>query len=305
MTELMPTVSVVVATRDRPELLKRTLAAIDEQTWPGTVETLVVFDQSDPDRELDRPDTHRPVRVLTNDRTAGLAGARNTGALAASGTWLAFCDDDDEWLPRKTQLQLDALANTPAAQMATTGVLIRYDEQDHERIPRPQDLTFEGFVRDRMTEVHPSSFVMKRKWFLEELGMVDEELPGSYAEDYDLLLRAAKLTAITTVPQALVRVHWHPATYFRDRWTTIDSALEYLLAKFPEFENDNRGRARILGQQSFAQAAAGERGKAVRTIVRTARTNPLEPRTLLAAAVAIGIPPGFVMGALHRFGRGL
>ena len=41
-------VTVVIATRNRPELLRRALAAIGDQTVP-VHETLVVFDQSDPD----------------------------------------------------------------------------------------------------------------------------------------------------------------------------------------------------------------------------------------------------------------
>ncbi|HKQ02174.1 MAG TPA: glycosyltransferase, partial [Actinomycetes bacterium] len=42
-----PAVSVVVPTRDRPELLRRAVTAILSQTYPGPVECLVVFDQSD------------------------------------------------------------------------------------------------------------------------------------------------------------------------------------------------------------------------------------------------------------------
>ena len=44
-----PLVSVVVPTRDRPELLRRAVGAILGQSYKGPIECLVVFDQSDPD----------------------------------------------------------------------------------------------------------------------------------------------------------------------------------------------------------------------------------------------------------------
>jgi len=58
-----PTVSVVVPTRDRPELLRRAVTAILEQTYPGPVECLVVFDQSDPDLPLTAFPAKRPAQT--------------------------------------------------------------------------------------------------------------------------------------------------------------------------------------------------------------------------------------------------
>jgi len=300
-----PTISVVVATRDRPEMLRRAVAAITADDYPGVIETVLVFDQSEPDQSMASDDPRRPIRVTANERSTGLAGGRNTGVLAATGEWLAFCDDDDEWLPGKLRAQMAAIDATAAARMATCGVAIRFEDEDHERIPDPSMLTFEGFLRDRMTEVHPSTFVLHRQWFIDEVGMVDEGLPGSYVEDYDVLLRASRLAPIASVPRALVRVWWHPSTYFRDRWTMIDEALDYLLDKFPEFADVPAGKARIRGQQAFAQAAAGDRSRALKTIADVVRLHPTEPRSAVALAVVAGVPPQFILNTLHRFGRGV
>ena len=72
-----PRTTVVVPTRSRPELLRSTLTAIAAQDYPGRVDVLVVFDQSEPDTSLEateQRDGPRTVRVLTNTRTPGLAG---------------------------------------------------------------------------------------------------------------------------------------------------------------------------------------------------------------------------------------
>jgi glycosyltransferase involved in cell wall biosynthesis len=177
-TQVPETVSVVVATRDRPEMLRRALDAIGDSDYAGTVETMVVFDQSEPDLTLATDDERRPVRVLRNSQSTGLAGARNSGALAATGRWLAFCDDDDEWFPTKLRHQVDLLQANPDAHLATCGISLRYQDEDFVRVPVQDRLTFESFLDDRMTEVHPSSFVMDRDWFVNDLGMVDEELRG-------------------------------------------------------------------------------------------------------------------------------
>ena len=47
------------------------------------------------------------VLVISNDRKPGLAGARNCGILATKPSYVAFCDDDDRWLPGKLRAQVD------------------------------------------------------------------------------------------------------------------------------------------------------------------------------------------------------
>ena len=90
-----PQVSVVVATRHRPDMLMRAVSSIIGQSYPGELECLVIFDQSEPAPPPVEMPADRKLRVLPNTRTPGLAGARNTGITAADGAVIAFCDDDD------------------------------------------------------------------------------------------------------------------------------------------------------------------------------------------------------------------
>src|SRR3954454_19667711 len=93
----LPMVSVVVPTRDRAALLKRAIAAVLGQDYPGEIECMVVFDQSPPELPEDLPiPPRRSLVAVTNRRTPGLAGARNTGLVVARGQLVAHCDDDDE-----------------------------------------------------------------------------------------------------------------------------------------------------------------------------------------------------------------
>jgi glycosyltransferase involved in cell wall biosynthesis len=301
-----PSVCAVVPTRDRPELLRAAVDAILGQDYDGRIDVIVVYDQSEPDPSIQHSDGNRSVRVTTNARTPGLAGARNTGVLATEADLVAFCDDDDEWLPGKIAAQVAAFAARPSAEMCGTGVRIRYDGADVDRVFDRDEVTLADLLRSRVQEIHPSSFLFRREALVDGIGLVNEEIPGSYGEDYELMLRAARRGPIANVQQVGVVALWHKRSYFTARWQTIAGALEWLLEQYPEFGTDPHGQARITGQIAFARAASGSRGAAMRWAGRTIRSNPSEPRSYLSLAVAGRlVSADAVLRQLHRRGRGI
>ena len=111
MTTDSPLISVVIPTRDRPELLRHCL----DRLAPGiqTVDTVryevVVSDDGEPGSAasaLER--THPWVRVVAGPRR-GPAANRNAGAAAARGDWIAFTDDDTEPSPQWLQAFVTAI----------------------------------------------------------------------------------------------------------------------------------------------------------------------------------------------------
>jgi glycosyltransferase involved in cell wall biosynthesis len=306
---MTPSVSAVVPTRDRPELLRAAIDAILGQDYPGAIEVVVVYDQSTPDTslELARTAPQRRVRVIANTRTPGLAGARNTGILAATGDLIAFCDDDDEWLPGKLTSQAAALmAAGPTAEFAATGIRVSYDGSTMDRTLPASRIPLAALLRSRLTELHPSTFLIRGAALVNGIGLVDEKIPGSYAEDYEFLLRAARRAALVYVSAPAVLVRWHKRSYFAQRWQTIAEALRWLLDRYPEFATEPRGEARVTGQIAFAHAALGQRRDAVRWASRALRRNPREPRAYLALAVASrAVRPDTVVRKLHARGRGI
>jgi Glycosyltransferase like family 2 len=298
-----PSVSVIVATRDRPALLERAVRGILDQTYPGLLECVVVFDQSEPVAvPVDVP-AGRRLTTMANTRTPGLAGARNTGIEATDGALIALCDDDDTWTAAKLSAQVELLQRS-GAQVVSSGVRIHHSGQSVVRLP-PARVGLPELVRDRVTALHPSTFVIRRA-ALVQIGLVDEEIPGCYGEDYDLLLRAARLGPIVSVEQPLVDVYWHEQSFFAERWQTIADALRYMLGKHPELRADGFGMARIEGQIAFAQAALAHRMAACRASARALRGNPRERRAYLALAVASGvIPATTIVRMANRRGRGI
>jgi glycosyltransferase involved in cell wall biosynthesis len=301
-----PLVSVVVPTRDRPELLRRAVAAILGQTYEGPVECVVVFDQSDPDLPWPDLPPGRTLVLRRNDRTPGLAGARNSGILAATGELVAFCDDDDEWLPEKLTRQVARLLAAPGSAVSTTGILVRYQDRTTTRLAPTVLVTHRQLLRSRLTELHPSTVLAHRDRLLSQIGLVDEEIPGSYAEDYEWLLRASRYGPVLAVPEPLAVIHWHQSSFFADRWRTIISALTYLVDKHRDLQQEPSGLARIYGQIAFAHAALGERKPARRWARRTLSLDRRERRAYLALAISLGLVSAkTVVRMAHAAGKGI
>ena len=300
-----PDVSVVMATRDRPELLRRAVRSVLAQDAEASIEIVLVYDGTAID-ELD--DVPRPpgrtVRAIANSRRPGLAGGRNTGILASRAPFIAFCDDDDEWLPSKLRRQLPLLEDR-AVILAATGIDIHSAGGSHIRLP-PSSVDLADLLRSRMTALHPSSFVLRAAALHGELGLVDEDLPGGQGEDYDLLLRAAKISTIRAVEEPLTIVHWDRTSFFTVNWQRTVDGLGYLLSKHAEFRSSRVGRSRLQGQIAFAHGALGNRPLARSWAARALRSDPRQHRAYLAMLVGSGLVTGErVMAELNKRGRGV
>jgi glycosyltransferase involved in cell wall biosynthesis len=300
----LPVVDVVIATRDRPELLQKALDAVWGQTYAGPIRCTVVFDQSEPRTELARASQNRTVTVVRNVRSPGLAGARNSGILAGDGELVAFCDDDDEWLPTKVEKQVAALADSPAL-TAVTGIIVRYADRSVPRVPAAESMTLRQLVRNRVMEAHPSTVMVRREALLGPIGLVDEELPGSYGEDFDWIIRAAQAGGFAVVAEPLVTVLWGQSM-FSQRWQTIIDSIDYSLAKHTVFHEDPQALGRLYGRRAFALAALGRRRDALTQTARTLRVNPKERRAYLAGAVALRLVSAErLMNIAHKRGHGI
>ncbi|MEO6500941.1 MAG: glycosyltransferase [Jatrophihabitantaceae bacterium] len=304
--EVWPLVTAVIPTMNRPQLLIRAVQSVIDQDYPGDIECLVVYDGTEPVEPEVRLRDGRTVRVLVNNRTKGLAGNRNTGYLAATGELVGSCDDDDEWLPGKLRAQIDLLRKHPEASAAASGFVYHYRGKDIPRLAELPALTFADLLNDRHIEANASTYLIPRADLLDRIGLVDEQLPGSYAEDYELLLRAARLGPIVCVEEPQSRVYLHDSSFFASRWQTINDALVYLLDRVPEFGQDPAGLARIEGQIAFSHAALGQRSAAAKWALRSLRKSRRARQSYAALVVASRlVSADRVLATARRFGRGI
>ncbi|WP_250001187.1 glycosyltransferase family A protein [Actinoplanes sp. M2I2] len=301
-----PSVGVVIPTRNRPELVRKAIGAVRDQRYPGEVKVLVVYDQTEPDYLLASTDGVQ-VLVLTNWRTSGLAGARNTGILALDTEFVAFCDDDDQWQPDKLRRQVAALMAEPDAEFATCAIEVEYDGRCTPRLAGLPRVTVDDLARSRMAMLHSSSFLIRRAAFADDaIGLVAEDAPGSQNEDWDLLLRAARRAPIVHLDEPLVRVLWGRTSHYAYEYATKISSLRWMMQRHPEISGCRPGAARVYGQLACWSAATGNRSQAWQFSKEAVRANWKEPRTAIALAAMTGaVKVENVLSALHKRGRGI
>jgi glycosyltransferase involved in cell wall biosynthesis len=305
-----PSVGVVIPTRNRPELVRKAIASVREQRYPGELKVLVVYDQTEPDYLLacaPGETTPVPVLVLTNWRTSGLAGARNTGILALDTDLVAFCDDDDQWHADKLRRQVAALLAEPDAEFATCAIEVEFEGRTNPRLAGRSRVTIDELARSRMSMLHSSSFLMRRSALADDaVGLVAEDAPGSQNEDWDLLLRAARRSPIVHLDEPLVRVLWGRSSHYAYEYATKISSLRWMMQRHPEISGCRPGAARVYGQLACWSAATGNRSQAWQFSKEAVRANWKEPRTAIALAAMTGaVKVENVLSALHKRGRGI
>ena len=107
-------VSVVIPTRNRPDLVCRAVHSAFSESYPN-LEVVVVVDGPDPAtvEALGALNKAR-LRVVALSESVGGSQARNVGAREAKGDWIALLDDDDEWLPEKIEKEMQLAKACPA-----------------------------------------------------------------------------------------------------------------------------------------------------------------------------------------------
>ncbi|GGH12393.1 hypothetical protein GCM10011586_31640 [Silvibacterium dinghuense] len=204
-------VSAVIPTRNRPALVCRAVRSVLRQTFQE-IEVIVVVDG--PDEEtvsaLHAIGDAR-VRVLALEDNVGGSEARNVGARAAVGEWIALLDDDDEWLPEKIEKQLAVAKTLPGPRIL---VACQYlDQMGDTELVRPRRFLAPGqkisdFLYSEVSwlglmEGFPqtSTWLISRSFFLE--APFTKGLKRN--QDTDWLLRSLRLPGVSValVPEVL------------------------------------------------------------------------------------------------------
>ena len=228
-------------------MLRRALASVAAQSFRDC-ELVIVDDASrEPvsidDAVLSRIGRDR-VRVIARCERGGASVARNAGLAAARGAYVAFLDDDDEWLPEKLERQvglLDAAPDDVVLVYCGREVISDATGRVAERIVHTGSPV--GFVDLLRRTVFPTSVPLLRKAAVDAIGGFDETLPGS--QDRDLWLRLARTSRFALLSDVLVRTHVHGAQISSDLEAKV-AAKERWVAKY---RADLEGHPELLAHE--------------------------------------------------------
>lgn len=182
-------VSIIIPLHNRKDMVRQALNSILHQTVLPC-EILICDDGSDDNPQnimADFLNTDTKINWLRTQKCYGVSHARNRGIAAAKGKIIAFLDSDDEWLPKKLELQIKFFRENPQFN------IIHCDEiwiRNGVRVnPRAKFRKTGGDIFERSVNfslIAPSAVMAKREIF-DKCGTFDENLP--VCEDYDLWIR--------------------------------------------------------------------------------------------------------------------
>lgn len=310
--------TVVVPTRNRAARLARTLVTLQAQDHPD-LEILVCDDGSTDDTAAQVAALGDPrVRLVPADGSGGsVAAARNRGLAAASGRWVAFCDDDDLWHPSKLSGQVAEMERTGRAWSYCGAVRVddgftpisMHEAEDRDLLPTL------GYVNG---VPGGCSTVVARREAVDTAGGFDPAF--SMLADWDLWIRLARQGRAAPWPRLGVLYVQHGTQMSTDLSATRDELARFrakhadLLVAHPRASSIDgvdvwiSDRLRGSGRRTAAVAHTvgnlhGVDRYALRMVVRAAggfrplRRSPLwrrwgdEVGELVQAVTALGLPP--------------
>lgn len=267
----MPKVSIIIPTHDRPQLLGKALNSILKQSF-GDYEAIVVDDglkerAGSIVKELDDD----RIRYIAHDRERGGSAARNTGIKNASGRFLAFLDDDDEWLPQKLERQLGLLEGSDEdVGFCFSSVIRDYGDKEEKTYVKEGVADYAMVSLSRFKGFLTSTLLVKREVF-EEIGLFDESLPSH--QEAELMIRISKRFKGIGIDEPLVKMscqagHEHIGG-------NIDKKIAGRLLVLKKHEKEYEGRKDLLAKHYFWMALwlrdAGRAGEAIDFLKRSLR----------------------------------
>lgn len=246
----MPTVSVIIPTCNRPELVKKAIRSVLNQTYQDF--EIIVVDDGIKKRaeEAVKSFTDQRIRYIKHNQNRGGAAARNTGIRAAQGEFIAFLDDDDQWLPEKLEIQMEEFINTPAeVGFCFTAVTQKRDEGDSSsQVPSGVVDYYEQALRT-FKGILTSSLIIKKQAF-DKVGLFDENFPSH--QEAELMIRLSREYKGLGINKPLVVMivfskHQSVGKNLDNRIAGREQILEKHFAKF-------RKRPQILAKHYFQLA---------------------------------------------------
>lgn len=239
----VPSISVIVRTRDRLQQLRRALASVAAQHYPR-LEVVVVNDGGqDPSSVVEEFRERLQVRLVAHATSAGRARCAQVGLETATSEYVNFLDDDDVLHPHHLR--------TLAEEQARTGARVVYSNVECLLLAQgvrdcPQVLARSVFASEfdparlLFENTLPIMSVLAERALALEAGGFDFQF--DYFEDWDLWLRLSHRTPFQHIPVVT-------ATYY----VTEDSAPREPVESNPRWRYlarlFDKHRGRITGEQ--------------------------------------------------------
>lgn len=267
----MPLVSCIIPSYKRNDMIVRAIDSILAQTYPN-LEILVIDDNVPGDEysrqlsELIKHYDNEKVKLVIQKEHINGAAARNKGISVASGEYIAFLDDDDEWLPSKIEKQISFIMRHPEIK----GVSTLYSIYSNGKLVTSQkeysteNLQLKVFLRE--VDITTVSFLATKESLI-NIGGFDEHLIRH--QDLQLFVAFLDSYRIGLVPEILVKVHSDSAINRPNMSKLIRVKKDYFesVQKYLE-KYSQKDQKRILANHNFEIAYIALKEKEIMTFIK-------------------------------------
>jgi glycosyltransferase involved in cell wall biosynthesis len=273
---MLPKVSVIIPTHNRADFLRGALSSVLNQTYQN-FEIIVVDDASTDDTaKVVAAFNDERIRFLQHENNRGGSAARNTGILASQCDYIAFLDDDDEWLPDKLRKQIEVLVACPQEVGGVCTGCLDVDKANgkviRQRIPTKRG----NISRELLIEncIGGTSSMLLRKVCLQQVGLFDESLPRS--QDYDLWIRISREFLFECIQEPLFKYHVHDKRISTDLRAV--KGLDLLATKYASCPLSNKFYSHDYLEFGIIYCLSGDMHEGRKALLRAIKLSPLQLR---------------------------
>jgi len=275
-----PLVSVIIPTYNRSHMLLRAVQSVLRQTY-RSLECIVVDDGSSDNsiEKIRRQFQDKRLIFLRHDMNKNASSARNTGIAYSKGQFLAFLDDDDEWLPEKLQKQLSLIQKLPLNVGMVYCWMDCYDKDD--RIDMKHHSFYTGYVFPHVLDeqrIGGCPTLLIRRSVIDKVGGFDESI--GRGDDGDFIRRICLRYEVDCIAEVLVKVytdHGHSRLTRNDKTGVKEAILSYndRLVKFKsELHKYPKQTANIYASVAYYYGEAGDRKNSMTFFQKAFRKYP-------------------------------
>lgn len=206
-------ISVIIPTYNRIKMLEEALASVFAQEFDGTIEIIVIDDNSqDGTSEMVINNYYPSVRLISLKQNVGAYVTRNRGLIEVQGRYVAFLDSDDLWEPNYLMSQISALEGKEKSfSVSAVSIMNTVNQEKGISYQKPEIGRFISPIHQLLVTTNfigsPSSVVFPCHLF-EEIGLFDETFRvGADREFYLRCLLFGYEPIWTEKPLAIVRKH--------------------------------------------------------------------------------------------------
>jgi len=239
---MSPKISVIICTYKRPQLIKRAVQRVLNQTFKD-FEIVIIDDSPDDETEkVAKSFNDQRIKYIKNKIRRGFVACRNQGVRSASPSsqYIAFLDDDDEWLPQFLEKTFKKLEERKDLAVVTTYAELR--TKSGEKLPK-----IHGKVAEWWRAGIGNAHVLRKEIFTKENIWYDEKM--RFSEDMDIGFRILQHHKIESIPEVLYIYYFYPLV--RGETLTTSQSPKTSSEEMAYYYNKHKEAYKKIGRKAF------------------------------------------------------